>query len=94
MSMSKRNTLRAERKKAHQAWMRSQARRDYIWRMCKAHGRHIGKDAWGEVWVLDGQVWLIDAREATKWGDWFEFCDTVRKGNRPTFTPREGGYSP
>ncbi len=47
------------------------------------HGRRIGSEDFGSVYVMDGKVWLVDADTATPLGDYWEYLMDVRDGKRP-----------
>jgi hypothetical protein len=56
--------------------------REQLVRSMHKHGKKLGREDAGEAWVLDGQVWLIEAQQAHKLGDYFEYLDMLRQGLR------------
>jgi len=57
--------------------------RDNLVRSLAAHGTILFREDFGQTYVLDGKVWLIDKTSAENLGDYFEYRDKVRNGLRP-----------
>lgn len=55
------------------------------------NGTKIGTADFGDVWVCDGKVWLLDATTATDLGDYYAFKAKLRRCQGPAgYEPAEG----
>lgn len=60
-------------------------RRDNLMRSLEKNGRRIGTKDFGDVWVQDGKVYIIDATTCGNLGDYYDFCEAVRTKKHPDF---------
>ena len=65
------------------------SKRDQLVQSLKLFGTHLGREDFGEVWVQDGVVWLIDACQAQNLGDYASYMYRVQRHLRRLYPVKE-----